>query len=67
MRDAYNIMSVSSYDDGSGVQARGGNEPSVFQSPDNNIMLNQTHILKYIMYSNNLLTCDIIIIIQLSL
>lgn len=60
-------MSVSSYDDGSGVQARGGNEPSVFQSPDNNIMLNQTHILKYIMYSNNLLTCDIIIIIQLSL
>jgi len=42
-------MSVSSYDDGSGVQARGGNEPSVFQSPDNNITLNQAHILKYIM------------------
>jgi hypothetical protein len=60
-------MSVSSYDDGSGVQARGGNEPSVFQSPDNNITLNQAHILKYIMYSINILTHDIIIIIKLSL
>jgi len=39
------VWTVSSCDDGSGVRERGGNKPSMFQSPDNNIMLNPTHII----------------------